>query len=230
MDDGRTTGQHLIERIQSGDLDSQPNIGWFNDILHITTTNGKMNKGSLDKIDAMFRQKRRLRGQSASDWHRVQQMQAIGKDAWQTFKRENFNKAGKLEWGDVSVDDLSNRLFPMRQADAQDLGKMAESIGGALSELDAVRLGYDFTKVDPFMWFMQTVKGNLSPLWMTMNPGYHVRNITGNTSAQMVAAMRSDMHVSPSLRQNDLWKRVAAAEGSASHPWLTEESGWRHDC
>ena len=51
-----------------------------------------------------------------------------------------------------------------------------------------------------------------------MNPGYHIRNITGNTSAQMVAAMRSDMHVSPSLLQNDLWTRVAAAERSGIAP------------
>ena len=107
-----------------------------------------MNKGSLDKIDAMFRQSAAFAGTPASDWHRVQRMQTIGKRCVADLQaRENFNKAGKRN-GVMSVDDLSNRLlFPTCQADAQDLGKMAWSIGGALSELDAARLGYDPPKL-----------------------------------------------------------------------------------
>lgn len=126
----------------------------------------------------------------------------------------------------IGPESLDAMLFPESHLKPVDPYKMAEEMASDMAAMEGRRIGFNPDAIPMGMRTMQVVKGNLVPLWMTIYPGYHVRNIVGNITAQMLAAIRSDMHVGPNPfgpNRRILKKTNEAGSGLTASPWATRQ-------
>jgi len=155
--DGQTIGQKLAKELRDGAYDTQPSIGWFNDLIGVTGgKGGRLSATDLKKVDGLMNRSR-PGGMDPIRWRRTQDLQAVAKGRWDDLKKTRFNRNGKLEWGEVTVDDLNDLIMPRDTLAPRDLHAQAEKMGGRLGELYAEAVGYDWTKTDILMKIMMTV-------------------------------------------------------------------------
>lgn len=144
-----------------------------------------------------------------------EQVRSLGRDLKAARQELGDAKTGLNRTKEATPDAIDALLFPENHMKPVDPYKMVEQMTSDLAKLEADRIGFNPDHVPAGKAMMQTVKGNLVPLWMTIYPGYHLRNITGNVMAQLLASIRSDMHVGPNpLRRNQRVLRALGIEGN----------------
>ena len=144
-----------------------------------------------------------------------EQVRSLGRDLKAARQELGDAKTGLNRTKEATPDAIDALLFPENHMKPVDPYKMVEEMTSDLAKLEADRIGFNPDHIPAGKAMMQTVKGNLVPLWMTIYPGYHLRNIAGNVMAQLLASVRSDMHVGPNpLRGNQRVLRALGIEGN----------------
>ena len=76
----------------------------------------------------------------------------------------------------------------------QDIPRLADRMGTRISEAYARSIGYNPDDVPGQARMMMWVKSQLTPIWMTTVPTYHLNNIAGNAMAMLIESMRGRGH------------------------------------
>ncbi len=89
------------------------------------------------------------------------------------------------------INDLDALMFPEKQQLPDDVPLLSERIASTIAQSYAKDIGYVYeAKGNPLLKLNQWIKAQLSPLWMTMMPQYHLNNIAGNLGAQVIGSTR----------------------------------------
>jgi hypothetical protein len=199
----------LIASAEAGRYSPYISLGWFEGLAP-RTVDGAVPSTSMQALDDLFS------GRAKTAAGIDKQMAATLRDAagpqWQAVKSQYFD-AGTRRWRAVSLDQLDSLLFPGVERPT-DLKRVSELMAGDLGQLIARDIGFEHSDVPWDLRLMGVIKGNLAPFWMTDNPGYHIRNVVGNIISQIIAFLRSDMHVGLNPLDRRL-ARVAAAQERA---------------
>jgi hypothetical protein len=89
------------------------------------------------------------------------------------------------------LDDWDALIPP---GDVEDIPKLADRMGTRIAESYAKSIGFNPDDVPDYARTMMWVKAQLTPLWMTTVPAYHLNNIAGNYMAMVIETMRGRGH------------------------------------
>ena len=122
----------------------------------------------------------------------------------------------------ATIDDVNAVLFPKTQTEPVDLQQLSNNLRAEVAYLEGRRIGFDEKRgMNPLLKLQQGLKRELTPLWMTGVPRYHVNNFFGNMSAALLLALRGDNHTSLGKADQLVLDRFAQV-GSGIEPthWL----------
>jgi hypothetical protein len=89
------------------------------------------------------------------------------------------------------LDDWDALIPP---GDVEDIPKLADRMGTRIAESYAKSIGFNPDDVPDYARTMMWVKAQLTPIWMTTVPAYHLNNIAGNYMAMVIETMRGRGH------------------------------------
>lgn len=115
----------------------------------------------------------------------------------QTHARNLKNASDELKANDGLhiFNSIDPHVFAHDPNTTIDLAKMADHLGSAFGQAHGTAIGFDPQSLPLGMRSALFFKGQLTPLWMTLWPQYHINNLAGNWMAQLIGAMRSDIKV-----------------------------------
>jgi hypothetical protein len=145
--------------------------------------------------------------------------------------RQHANAQAEVRAGDGLhiFDSIDSEIFKHDPNQYVDLPKFADHLGSAFGQAHATAIGFDPNSLPLGMRSAMWFKGQLSPLWMTLWPQYHINNLAGNWMAQLVGAIRGDMHVRaiPGKNGRVMEQRARLGSGWGAHAY--ERTDFAHN-
>lgn len=126
----------------------------------------------------------------------------------------------------IHIDDINRVLFPDEANAPLDIQGHLRNLTGMIAEREAKRLGFDPDDIPFDLQVMAWTKGNLAPLWMTVNPSYTINNLGGNIASQLLGWLHSGMHGGLLWNTDRAWKAARAEAGSSIHSIAYLDTGF----